>query len=251
MNKLNTIFLVLALMLGTSFYSSTTIADDNKEIAQWVFIEKDNTSKTGCFIELSQNGTYLGHGSGTLISVSDNKRHPKNKCLVEAIVVTCNHVTPQRSPMVSVIWQDGSKHPAIILARDTKTDIAILKTWVKEGTKPATLNILPIARGVKVKCFGYGGIKDVSKPRYFEAEVLSHDISDSIIINEDVIPGDSGGGVFNEKGQLVGIIAHGNSRFQNINDIKYTPIGQGATAPQIIKLLKDYTERQSHFYSDQ
>lgn len=251
MYKLNVIVLILAIFFSFGIYENKGLADDHIEPAKWAFIAQDSISKKGCFIELSVNGTYAGHGSGTLISVNNNKRHPKNKCLVEAIVVTCNHVTPERSPMISVKWQDGSKHPAMLLARDTRSDVSILKTWVKAGTKPAALNILPIQRGTKVRCFGYGGITDVSKPRYFEAEVLSHDSLDSIIINEDVVPGDSGGGIFNEKGQLVGLIAHGNSRFQTINGVTFTPIGQGTTAPIILKLLKDYTERYDHFYSEQ
>lgn len=251
MHKFKISLLILLILFNPISLNKKTLADDKKEPAKWVFVEKDDTSKKGCFIELSVGGRYVGHGSGTLISVNNNKRHPKNKCLSEAIVVTCNHVTPERSPMVSVKWQDGSKYPAMVIARDTKTDVSILRTWVKAGTTPAAMNILPLTRGTKVKCFGYGGIVDVTKPRYFEAEILSHDISDSIIIDEDVVPGDSGGGVFNEKGQLIGIIAHGNSRFQSVDGTTYTPIGQGATAALILRLLKDYTERYDHFYSDQ
>ena len=251
MNKLNISLLILLLLFNPISINKSAFADDKTQPAKWVFLEKDDISKKGCFIELSVNGQYAGHGSGTLISVNDNKRHPKNNCLSEAIVVTCNHVTPERSPMVSVKWQDGSKYPALVIARDTKTDVSILKTWVKSGTTPAAMNILPVARGSKVRCFGYGGITDITKPRYFEAEVISHDVADSIIINEDVVPGDSGGGIFNDKGQLIGLIAHGNSRFRSEDGVTYTPIGQGSTASIILRLLKDYTERYDHFYSDQ
>ncbi len=252
MNKLTVIALTIVLLfpsfnIGTS---NNAYGDDKTEAAKWVFLEKDNISSKGCFIELSNQGKYVGHGSGTLISVNNNKKHPKNKCLVEAIVVTCNHVTPERSHMVNVKWQDGTTSRALVIARDTKTDIAILKTWVKAGTVPASLNILPVKRGELVRCFGYGGITDVTKPRYFQAEVLNHDINDSILINEDVVPGDSGGGIFNQKGQLIGIIAHGNSRFKQVNNITYTPIGQGSTASLIIRLLNDYIARQSHFHSE-
>jgi S1-C subfamily serine protease len=250
MNKFTISFLVLVLCTLT-ITNKQSNADEDNAPAKWVFVEKDNISKRGCFIELSINGAYAGHGSGTLISVNDNKRHPKNRCLSEAIVVTCNHVTPERSPMISVKWQDGSKYPALVLARDSKADISILRTWVKTGTNPAPLNILPLARGTEVLCFGYGGITDVTKPRYFKAEILNHDVSDSIIVEEDVVPGDSGGGIFNKKGQLVGIIAHGNSQFRQVGDTRYTPLGQGATAAQILRLLQDYTKRQNHFYSEQ
>ncbi len=251
MNKFNISLLILLLLFNPISINKSAFANDKTQPAKWVFLEKDDISKKGCFIELSVNGQYAGHGSGTLISVNDNKRHPKNKCLSEAIVVTCNHVTPERSPMVSVKWQDGSIYPALVIARDTKTDVSILKTWVKAGTAPAAMNILPVARGSKVRCFGYGGITDVTKPRYFEAEVISHDVGDSIIIHEDVVPGDSGGGIFNDKGQLIGLIAHGNSRFRSEDGITYTPVGQGSTASIILRLLKDYTERYDHYHSGQ
>ena len=70
-------------------------------------------------------------------------------------------------------------------------------------------------------------------------------------ILEDVVPGDSGGPIFDKEGCLVGLISGGSTEFQfNENNVPWTGPGQGPSAASIAELIQMYSVQvQFNFYS--
>ena len=136
-----------------------------------------------------------GNGSGFLIA--------------GGYVVTCAHVVKDAQRIV--IFYNGTDYPASVARQDAANDLAVLKvsglntgapplltTKVKLGTKVFTLGFPLIdLQGEAVK-FTDGTISSLSGP---------HDSPLYYQISVPVQPGNSGGPLFDQNGNLVGIVA--------------------------------------------
>jgi serine protease Do len=124
-------------------------------------------------------------------------------------IVTNNHVV-QNADKVTVIFQDNSEHPAKIIGRDTKTDLALLKI---DAPKPLPYVSWGDSDGEQVgdwvlavgNPFGLGG--SVS-PGFISArgrDIHAGPYDDFLQIDASINRGNSGGPTFNLNGQVVGI----------------------------------------------
>ena len=124
-------------------------------------------------------------------------------------VVTNNHVV-QNAAKVTVIFQDGTNHPAKIIGRDTKTDLALLKidapkplpyvSWGDSDSEQVGDWVLAVGNP-----FGLGG--SVS-PGFVSArgrDIHAGPYDDFLQIDASINRGNSGGPTFNLNGQVVGI----------------------------------------------
>jgi len=124
-------------------------------------------------------------------------------------VVTNNHVVGE-ADKVTVIFQDDSKHPAKIIGKDAKTDLALLKIdapsplpYVKFGdSDKARVGDWIIAVGDP---FGLGGTvtKGIISARGRPVEDQSY--VDFLQVDASINKGNSGGPTFNLAGEVVGI----------------------------------------------
>lgn len=140
--------------------------------------------------------TMMGVGGGGVI-VSENQ------------IVTCNHLL-NNTNKVSVRFFDGTVAEASVVERDKREDIARLRVKkIPKSARVAILNVdLPqvadrvwaIYHPNALKwSYGEGYIMGVRH----SSGVLS---STTIQVGIQVAHGSSGGGIFNEKGELVGIL---------------------------------------------
>jgi serine protease Do len=124
-------------------------------------------------------------------------------------IVTNNHVV-QNAAKVTVIFQDGSDHPAKIIGRDTKTDLALLKidapkplpyvNWGDSDKEQVGDWVLAVGNP-----FGLGG--SVS-PGFVSArgrDIHAGPYDDFLQIDASINRGNSGGPTFNLDGQVIGI----------------------------------------------
>ncbi len=124
-------------------------------------------------------------------------------------VVTNNHVV-ENADKVTVIFQDDSRHPAKIVGRDAKTDLALLKidapkplpylTWGDSNAENVGDWVLAVGNP-----FGLGG--SVS-PGFISArgrDIHAGPYDDFLQIDASINRGNSGGPTFNLNGQVVGI----------------------------------------------
>jgi serine protease Do len=124
-------------------------------------------------------------------------------------VVTNNHVV-ENADKVTVVFQDGSKHPAKIVGRDPKTDLALLKInadhplpYVEWGDSNATqVGDWVLAVG---NPFGLGGTVSSGIISARGRDIHSGPYDDFLQIDASINRGNSGGPTFNLDGKVIGI----------------------------------------------
>jgi len=151
-----------------------------------------------------------GSGTGVLIDVNYDK---KIKNGYEGYVLTAWHVIQEdiTGGKVKVTYRNEKRAKGCqVLQHDEEKDVALLWVWVPEGIKPAKLATEPVKRGDKLELAGLGGGTDLASCiRAFEAFASPPSSIEKIFADVPLLPGDSGGPVFNSKHEVVGIISGG------------------------------------------
>jgi serine protease Do len=143
-----------------------------------------------------QVGKRIALGSGFIID-------PKG------YVVTNNHVVGE-AETVTVVFQDDTKHPAKIVGRDSKTDLALLKI---ETDKPLPFVTWGDSDQAKVgdwiiavgNPFGLGGTVTTGIVSARGRDIHSGPFDDFLQLDAAINRGNSGGPTFNQQGQVIGI----------------------------------------------
>ena len=124
-------------------------------------------------------------------------------------IVTNNHVV-ENADKVTVVFQDNSKHPAKVIGRDPKTDLALIKISVDhplpyvswgDSTK-AQVGDWVLAVG---NPFGLGGTVSSGIISARGRDIHSGPYDDFLQIDASINRGNSGGPTFNLAGQVIGI----------------------------------------------
>jgi serine protease Do len=124
-------------------------------------------------------------------------------------VVTNNHVVAN-ADKVTVIFQDNSKHPAKVIGRDSKTDLALLKIDAKEplpyvawgDSNAAQVGDWVLAVG---NPFGLGGTVSTGVISARGRDIHAGPYDDFLQIDASINRGNSGGPTFDLNGQVIGI----------------------------------------------
>jgi len=137
-----------------------------------------------------------GAGSGFIISA-------------DGYVVTNNHVV-ENANEIEVILQSGDRYEATIKGRDPKTDLALLKVEVDEALPFVELGDSDNARvGEWVVAvgnpFGLGGTVTAGIVSARGRDINSGPYDDYLQIDAPINRGNSGGPLFNNKGQVIGV----------------------------------------------
>jgi len=124
-------------------------------------------------------------------------------------VVTNNHVV-QDASKVTVILQDNSRHPAKVIGRDPKTDLALIKIESKEPLPYVTWGDSDAAQvGDWVLAvgnpFGLGGTVSPGVLSARGRDIHAGPYDDFLQIDASINRGNSGGPDFNLEGQVIGI----------------------------------------------
>jgi serine protease Do len=160
------------------------------------FFEQQGQNFPGLPMRPSPNVQRVALGSGFVIDPS-------------GYVVTNNHVV-QNASKVTVVFQDGSKHPAKLVGRDSKTDLALLKIDAKEplpyvswgDSNAAQVGDWVLAVG---NPFGLGGTVSTGIISARGRDIHSGPYDDFLQIDASINRGNSGGPTFNLNGQVIGI----------------------------------------------
>ena len=200
---------------------------------------------------MTDTGIVRGYGTGIIIKKTD-KKHNKYPTMVKGLILTCFHVTPaQGTSKIIVRFKKNGDSPAVLISADEASDVALLESWVPEKCVPIKLANKPPKAGDVVRMCGFGHIKDPKKPRYFEGTVWRSSTK-NIVVLEDILPGDSGGSIVNEAGELVGMMNSGRMDWLTTNDgVRYTSPLSGP-AIEYFKLVIERHEirRIASFFSE-
>jgi len=140
----------------------------------------------------------LGSGSGIILTS-------------DGYIVTCKHVI-DGAETIKVILNDDTEHEAKLIGSDSRTDLAVLKIEAT-GLVPATLgdsDMLTVGEDVIAIGNPLGELRGTATSGIVSA--LSREVTvgsmDMSLIQTDaaISPGNSGGGLFNASGSLIGIV---------------------------------------------
>jgi len=159
-----------------------------------------------------QQGRGLGNGPGMQQHPHVGNRVALGSGFIvdpQGYVVTNNHVVGE-SGTVTVIFQDDTKHPAKIVGRDPKTDLALLKI---ETSKPLPFVAWGDSDAAKIgdwilaigNPFGLGGTVTTGIISARGRDIHSGPFDDYLQLDAPINRGNSGGPTFNQQGQVIGI----------------------------------------------
>jgi len=140
----------------------------------------------------------LGSGSGIILTN-------------DGYIVTCKHVV-DGAETIKVILNDDTEYEAKLIGSDSRTDLAVLKIEAT-GLTPATLgdsDMLTVGEDVIAIGNPLGELRGTATSGIVSA--LSREVTvgsmDMSLIQTDaaISPGNSGGGLFNASGSLIGIV---------------------------------------------
>ena len=125
------------------------------------------------------------------------------------LVVTNNHVI-DGADEIEVVFDDGSRYPAVLKGTDSKTDLALLEIksdnpfpFVKFGeSESARVGDWVVAIG---NPFGLGGTTTKGIISARGRDIRSGPLDDFIQIDAPINRGNSGGPLFNMRGEVIGI----------------------------------------------
>jgi serine protease Do len=160
------------------------------------FFEQQGHGMPGMPMQPNPNEQRIALGSGFIIDPA-------------GYIVTNNHVVAD-ADKVTVIFQDGSKHPAKVLGRDPKTDLALLKIAAKKPLPYVSWgnsNALEVGDWVLAvgNPFGLGGTVSSGIISARGRDIHSGPYDDYLQLDAAINRGNSGGPTFNLQGQVVGI----------------------------------------------
>ena len=181
---------------NTSSVSATTTSDIVKKTADSVVEIATEGTVTGSF---ARQYVTKGAGSGVIISS-------------DGYIVTNHHVI-ENANTITVTLRDGTTtYDATLIGSDADNDIALLKIDA-EGLSPATFgDSSSIAVGDYVVAIGnplgtLGGTVTDGIISALAREVTIEDKNMTLLqTNAQISPGNSGGGLFNANGELIGIV---------------------------------------------
>jgi len=144
-------------------------------------------------------GDYVTQGAGSGVVITN-----------DGYIITNNHVI-SGAENITVTLHDGTTHTAVLVGTDADTDVAVLKIEAS-NLKVAVWSTSDVKVGEEVLAVGnplgqYGGtvtngiISALSRDITIEGTEMS-----LIQTNAAVNPGNSGGGLFNLNGELIGIV---------------------------------------------
>jgi len=158
-------------------------------------------------VEINSAG---GTGTGVVVEIDEEK---PLKGGFEGYVLTAYHVVQDDNGdgKIKVKYRNGKRaRKCRIVHSDEEKDVALLWVWVPDGIPCSPVASDPIESGDRLEFAGLGGGSQLKCCiRHFAAVASSPSSLEKIFADVPLLPGDSGGPVFNEKREVVGIISGG------------------------------------------
>lgn len=151
-----------------------------------------------------------GAGTGVLISTDRTRIFKKGHL---GYVLTAWHVIKNDivDGKLKVRYRNRVEtRECTVVKHSEEKDIAIVRVWVPLGIREARLASVPIERGDQLELVGLGGGTNLANcVRAFKSAASPPSSVDKIFADVPLLPGDSGGPIFNSRREVVGVISGG------------------------------------------
>ncbi|MCP4097191.1 MAG: trypsin-like peptidase domain-containing protein [Planctomycetaceae bacterium] len=151
-----------------------------------------------------------GAGTGVLISADRTRVFKKGHI---GHVLTAWHVIKNDivNGKLKVRYRNRTEtRDCTVIRHSEEKDIAIVRVWVPQGIQEARLASAPIKRGDRLELVGLGGGTNLTNcVRAFKSSASPPSSGDKIFADVPLLPGDSGGPIFNSSQEVVGVISGG------------------------------------------
>lgn len=198
----HTLYFSLAVFFSVATNSWAQIGENS---GLWKWTEK--LPHHQAIVEVSTSG---GIGTGVVISINTEKPIREG---FEGYVLTAWHVIQDdiKTSQIKVSYRNGKRSKGCkVVQFDEEKDVALLWVWVPDDIPSAKMAANPIERGNTLEFAGLGGGSDLkSCIRHFSSVASPPSSLEKIFADVPLLPGDSGGPVFNENHEVVGIISGG------------------------------------------
>lgn len=194
-------FVATTLLMICPTIACAQVGKDSK-LWQWT----DPAEHHKAVVEVTLEG---GIGTGVIIHVDRDKPVGKG---YQGYCLTAYHVVEEDRAKreIRIKYRDGQVSSRCkVVAFDKELDAAILWVWVPDGTKPVTVARRNIEPADYLEYAGLGGGSSLAKLRHFKGRASLPSNSKRIYADVPLLPGDSGGPVFNERHEVVGVISGG------------------------------------------
>jgi hypothetical protein len=201
---MNRISLSLSILI-LGIISGSSSAQIGQKSGLWKWTKKLPHHQS--IVEVTSGG---GTGTGVVISIDKDK---PVKDGFEGFVLTAWHVIQDdiEDSKIKVSYRNGRRSKGCkVVQYDEQKDVALLWVWVPGDIPNAQLATKPIEGGAVLEFAGLGGGSDLKCCiRHFSAVASSPSSLEKIFADVPLLPGDSGGPVFNADHEVVGIISGG------------------------------------------
>ena len=202
---------------GSAGLTNTASSSFASTFSKAQIIELTAPSVVGIDTYYTANGNQVfsfGNGNGTTDQNSNQAQLGSGSGIIltsDGYIVTCKHVV-DGAETIKVILNDDTEHEAKLIGSDTRSDLAVLKIDMT-GLSPATLgdsDMLTVGEDVIAIGNPLGELRGTATSGIISAlsrEVTVENAKMKLIQTDAAIsPGNSGGGLFNASGSLVGIV---------------------------------------------
>jgi hypothetical protein len=196
---------------------------------------------------------------GTGVVVKKNESAPSGNGYL-GYVATAYHVVQkdEGKNKIRIVFRNGKvARKSRIVEHDEDLDVAILWTWIPADIPAAKLAKHSVQENEVLEFSGLGGGSKLDCcVRHFESVSAEPTNEQQIFSNVSLLPGDSGGPIFNERQELVGVISGGWFWFyKGVTDEFGTPIkstwpARAANASIIYQLVQKATSKDDEELED-
>ena len=204
---------------NNSLYAQTSLAAVVEKTANSV-VEITQYATTQSLFNNTSSLTPQGNGSGVIISK-------------DGYILTNNHVI-NGAEKITIRLRNGEEHEAKLIGKDAKTDIAIIKVEADNLSPASIADSSKTLVGDFVMAIGnplgkLGGTVTYGFVSALEREInLDSSTKNLMQFDAAVNPGNSGGGLFNVHGELIGVVSAKSTGYNveglgfaiPINDVK-------------------------------
>lgn len=149
-------------------------------------------------------------GTGVVVGIDQNKPIADG---FEGWCLTAWHVVADDKDRrdIRVFYRNGrSTSNCKVLAFDEENDVALVWVWVPGTIQPAAIAKTSVMPGDQIEIAGLGGGSLLKCClRHFDTNAAVTTTDQKIFADVTLLPGDSGGPVFNENAEVVGVVSGG------------------------------------------